>query len=87
MEDSTPEEPFPKVQTEMVESERPVDALINLKIPSWLQNTLQEVEGHEAPNGSFRESKRPHNISSYVTLMRNITDSEPSTFEEYVEKP
>jgi hypothetical protein len=71
----------------MVELERPVDPLVNKKRPAWLQNTLHETEGHATPNGSFRERKRPHNISSYVTLMRNIIDSEHSTFEEYVEKP
>jgi hypothetical protein len=49
--------------------------------------TLQEYEGHAAPKGSFREIKRPHNFSSYVTLMRNIIDLDPSTFEEDVEKP
>ena len=53
---------------------------------AWYQNTLQEVEGYVAPKGSFRESKRPHNFSSYVALMSNIIDSEPSTFEEAVEK-
>jgi hypothetical protein len=44
MEDSTPEQPIPKVQNEMVESERPVDppreAVVNRKRPTWLQNTL-----------------------------------------------
>jgi hypothetical protein len=43
---------------------------------------LQEVEGHAAPKGSFRESKRPHKFSSYVVLMSKIIDSKPSTFEE-----
>jgi hypothetical protein len=57
------------------------------KRPAWLRNTLQEVEGHAAPKGSFRERKSPHKFSSYVALMRNIIDSEPSTFEEVVENP
>jgi hypothetical protein len=90
MEDSTPEEPIPEVQNEMVESERPVDppreVAVNRKRPAWLRNTLQEVEGHATPKGSFRESKRPHKFSSYVALMSNIIDSEPSTFEEVAEK-
>jgi hypothetical protein len=43
---------------------------------------LQEAEGHAAPKGSFRESKRPHKFSTYVALMSKIIDSEPSTFEE-----
>jgi hypothetical protein len=40
MEDSTPEEPIPEVQNEMVESERPVDppreVAVNRKRPTWL---------------------------------------------------
>jgi hypothetical protein len=43
---------------------------------------LQEVEGHAAPRGSFRESKGPHNFSSYVALMSKTIDSKPSSFEE-----
>jgi predicted metal-dependent hydrolase len=52
---------------------------------AWLQNTLQEFERHAAPKGSFRERKRPHKFSSYVALMSNIIDSEPSTFKKVVE--
>jgi hypothetical protein len=47
---------------------------------------LEEVEGHATPKGSFRERNKPHKFSRYVALMRNIIDSEPSTFEEVVEK-
>jgi hypothetical protein len=56
------------------------------KRPTWIQNTLHEDGGHATPKGSFRESKRPHKFSSYVALMSNIIDSEPSTFEEVVDK-
>jgi hypothetical protein len=80
--DSTPEEPISEVQNEMVESERLVDppkeVAITRKRPTWLQNNLQEAEGHAAPKGSFRESKRPHRFSSYVALMSKLIDSEPS---------
>jgi hypothetical protein len=74
----------------MVESERLVDspreAAVTRKRPSWLQNILQEDEGHAAPKGPFRESKRPHKFSSYVALMSRIIDLEPSTFEEATKK-
>jgi hypothetical protein len=74
----------------MVDSKRHVDppreAAINMKRLASLRNTLQEAEGHATPKGSFRESKRPHKFSSYVALMSNIIDSEPSTFEEAAEK-
>jgi hypothetical protein len=91
MVDSTPEETIPEVQNDMVKSERPVDlpeeVVATKKRLAWLWNTLQEVERHAAPKGSFRERKRPHKFSNYVELVRNIIDSKPSTFEEVVEKP
>jgi hypothetical protein len=69
MVDSTPEEHIPEVT-------------VTRKRLAWLQNTLQKVEGHATPIGSFRESKRAHKFSSYVALISKIIDSEPSTFEE-----
>jgi hypothetical protein len=84
--DSTPEEHIPEEKNETVEPEilvdPPKEVTVTKKRPRWLWNTLQEVEGHAAPRGSFRESKRPHKFSSYVALMRKIIDSEPSTYEE-----
>ena len=41
-----------------------------------------DVEGHEAPCGSFQERKRPQRFLSYVALMSHIIDSEPSNYEE-----
>ena len=35
------------------------DVSIGRKRRRWAQQTLQDVEGHEAPHGCFRESKRP----------------------------
>jgi hypothetical protein len=35
-----------------------------------------------SPKGTFRERKRPHRFRGYVSLMRNISDVEPSSFEE-----
>jgi hypothetical protein len=91
MVNSTPEETISEVHNDMVESERPVDlpkeVVATRKRPAWLRNTLQEAEGHASPKGSFKESKRPHKFSTYVALMSNIIDSEPSTFKEDDEKP
>lgn len=43
---------------------------------------MQEAEGFAAPKGTFRESKRPHKFSSYVALMSEIVESEPTSVEE-----
>jgi hypothetical protein len=52
------------------------------KRPTWARQTLQEAEGHAAPRGTFRESKRHHRFSSYVAVMSHIIDYEPSCYEE-----
>jgi hypothetical protein len=56
------------------------------KQPAWLKSTLQEVEIHKAPSGTFRERKRPKIFSSYVILMTSLVNAEPSTFAEVVKK-
>lgn len=43
---------------------------------------MQEAYQFAAPRGTFRESKRPQIFSSYVALMCNLIESEPSSVEE-----
>ena len=43
---------------------------------------MREVERIVSPKGTFRERKRPHRFGGYVALMSNISDVEPSSFEE-----
>ena len=50
--------------------------------PAWFKETLHEAERHAAPSGTFRESIRPQSYASYVALVSNISDAEPSLFEE-----
>jgi hypothetical protein len=50
--------------------------------PGWLKEIVQELERIAAPKGTFRERKRPHRFGGYVSLMRNISDAEPFSFEE-----
>jgi hypothetical protein len=45
---------------------------------------LKDAEGHVAPRGTFKESRPLQRFSSYVALMSNIIDSEPSSFEEAI---
>ena len=50
--------------------------------PAWFKETLQDAERHAAPSGTFRESKRPQRFVGYVALVSNISDAEPSLFDE-----
>jgi hypothetical protein len=43
---------------------------------------VQEAERIVAPKETFRESKRPHRFGGYAALMSNISDVEPSSFDE-----
>jgi hypothetical protein len=57
------------------------------KRPRWLQQTLKDAQEHvEAPKKTFRESRPPQKYSSYMALMCDIIDSEPSSFEEASER-
>jgi hypothetical protein len=58
------------------------DVTTTIKRPTWLRDTLQDVEGHATPSDTFRERKRPQRFSSYIALMIHIIDSEPSIYEE-----
>ena len=54
--------------------------------PTWAREIIQDAEKYGAPDGSLRESKRPRTCYSYVALLADIIDAEPSSFEEAVEK-
>jgi hypothetical protein len=56
----------------------PRDIAVGHKRHVWARQTLQEAEGHAAPQGTSRESKRPKRFSSYFSAMSHIIDSEPS---------
>lgn len=54
----------------------------NKKRIAWLRSTLQEAEGCATPHGTFKGNKRTKRYFGYETLMTNLIDYEPSTFEE-----
>ena len=60
----------------------PKDIVVVKRRPTQLRDTLQEVEKHATPSGSFKDRRRPHRFSSYMALMSHIIDYEPSNYEE-----
>ena len=61
--------------------------MISLKRrPYWAHEIIQDAEKYGALEGTFRESKRPRPYSSYVTLMCNLVDEEPTCFEKSTKK-
>jgi hypothetical protein len=51
--------------------------------PKWLQEILKDAQGSVGnPKKAVRESKPPERFCSYIAMVSNIRESEPSTFEE-----
>ena len=77
----------PKDET-MPDVEGPMDPIdpppSKRKRPSWLRDTLEDAEGHMAPRGTFRESKKPNRYQGCLAAMSTIVQSKPGSFEEAV---
>ena len=52
------------------------------KRPSWLRDTLEDVERHMTPRGTFRESKTLNRYQGYLVNMSTTVQSKPGSFEE-----
>ena len=54
--------------------------------PSWAHDIIQEVERYGALEGSIRKRKKLNPFPSYVDLMCDLVDKEPTYFEAFVQK-
>ena len=54
--------------------------------PTWAREIIKEVERYGVPEGTIKESKKPNPYPSYVALMCNLVDQEPTCFEEETKK-
>ena len=54
--------------------------------PTWVREIIQEAEKYGAPEGSTRTIKRSNPFSSYVYLMCDLVDQEPTSYEEASQK-
>ena len=50
--------------------------------PTWCCEILKEAENHAAPQGTFRESKKPDKYSGLIAQLNFLIDIEPSNFDE-----
>ena len=79
-------EPKEKDDESMPDVEEPMDPTdpppyepsSSKKRPSWLKGLLDDAEGHAAPRGTFRESKKPNRYQGYMTIMSTIIQNKPS---------
>ena len=49
---------------------------------AWVREAIQGAERYGAPEEMHREKKRTRSYSSYVALLCDIIDKEPSNYEE-----
>ena len=66
--------------------ESPHEMITHKRRPAWAREIIQDAEKYGAPEGTLKESKRPRPYSSYVALMCNLVDEEPTYFEEATQK-
>ena len=53
---------------------------------AWVREAILGAERYGTPEGIHRERKRPRPYSSYVSLLCDIIDKEPSNYEEDAKK-
>jgi hypothetical protein len=52
--------------------------------PSWAREIIQYGEKYGVPEGTTRQVKRPKTFSSYMYLMCDLLEKEPTFFEEAI---
>jgi hypothetical protein len=64
---------------DMIESQEPLRMMISHKRnPAWDREFIQDAEKYGALEGTMRQSKKPKTFSSYVALMCDFIDKEPT---------
>jgi hypothetical protein len=72
---------------DMIESQEPPHMTISHKRkPSWARELIRDAKKYGAPEGTMRQSKKPKPFSSYMALMCDLIEKEPTCFEEAIQK-
>jgi hypothetical protein len=54
--------------------------------PAWVRELIQDGEKYGGPEGTMRKVKKPKPFSSYMALMCDLLEKEPTCFEEAIQK-
>jgi hypothetical protein len=54
--------------------------------PAWARELIQDGEKYGVPEGTTRQVKKPKPFSSYMSLMCDLVEKEPTCFEEAIQK-
>jgi hypothetical protein len=68
---------------DIIESQEPPQMTISHKRkPSWARELIQYGEKYGAPEGTMRQVKKPKPFSSYMALMCDLLEKEPTCFKK-----
>jgi hypothetical protein len=82
----SPDDEIPE-DHDMIESQEPPQMTISHKRKmTWERELIQDGEKYGAPEGTMRHIKKPKPFSSYMSLMCDIIEKEPTCFEEAIQK-
>jgi transposase InsO family protein len=72
---------------DIVKSQEPPQMTISHKRkPAWARELNQDGEKYGVPEGTMRQVKKPKPFSSYMALMCDLLEKEPTFFEEAIQK-
>jgi transposase InsO family protein len=72
---------------DIVEFQEPPQMTISHKRkPAWARELIQDGEKYGVPEGTTRQVTRPNTFSSYMALMCDLLEKEPTCFEEAIQK-
>jgi U3 small nucleolar RNA-associated protein 14 len=72
---------------DIIKSQEPPQMTISHKRKSvWARELIQDGEKYGAPEGTMRQEKKPKPFSSYMALMCDLLEKEPTCFEEAIQK-
>jgi hypothetical protein len=72
---------------DILEVQEPPQMMTLHKIkPSWARELIQYGEKYGVPEGTTRQVKRPNPFSSYMALMCDLLEEEPTFFEEAIQR-
>jgi hypothetical protein len=61
--------------------EPPQMTILHKRKPAWARELIQYGENYGVPQGTTRQVKRPNPFSSYMDLMCDLLEEEPTCFE------
>ena len=72
---------------DIIESQEPPQMMISHKRKlAWERELIQDGEKYGALEGTMRQVKKPNPFSSYMALMCDLLEKEPTCFEEAIQK-